>query len=278
MNILITGATGFFGRAFCRVIDKVSERVVVYSRDEAKQASMRQEQDSERMRWMIGDVRDLQRLTRAMRGIDVVVHAAALKRIEVGQYNPDEMVKTNVNGTMNVIEAAIANNVAKVVFLSTDKAYQPISPYGQSKALAESIILNANNITGKDATRFAAVRYGNVAGSTGSVIPIWKWRRDRGERGIITDPDCTRFWMRKEQAVAMVYSTILSMKGGELVIPDLAAYRLGDLAEAMGVETDDVGLPAHEKKHESMDEERCSATARRMTVEELRVELGEIYG
>lgn len=280
MNILITGGTGFFGRAFCEAIERVSERVVVYSRDEVKQAQMRLDQDgsplSEKMRWMIGDVRDLQRLTRAMRGIDVVVHAAALKRIEVGAYNPDEMVKTNVIGTMNVIEAAISNNVKKVVFLSSDKAFQPISPYGQSKALAESMILNANNITGKDATRFAAVRYGNVAGSTGSVIPLWRRQKERGAKVAITDPECTRFWMSQGHAVDMVYGTIKSMRGGELNIPTLPAYRLGDLAEAMGMDYFVSGLPAHEKLHESMDDKRCSADAKRMSVIELKARLEEV--
>lgn len=276
MNILVTGGTGFFGRAFCRYVESVSKRVVVYSRDEAKQAEMRDHQNGDRMRWMIGDVRDLKRLTRAMRGIDVVVHAAALKRIEVGQYNPDEMVKTNVIGTMNVIDAAITNNVQKVVFLSSDKAFQPISPYGQSKALAESLILQANNITGKDATRFAAVRYGNVAFSTGSVIPRWRRMLQTNIAVPVTDPDATRFWMTLGHAVDIVYDTIVSMSGGELNIPDLPAYRVGDLAVAMGAVPIVTGLPAHEKLHESMDDARCSANARRMTVDELKFALTQL--
>jgi UDP-N-acetylglucosamine 4,6-dehydratase len=276
VNILVTGGSGFFGRAFCRAMDSHADRIVVYSRDEVKQAAMRQEQDTDKMRWMIGDVRDLQRLTRAMRGIDVVVHAAALKRIEVGHYNPDEMVKTNVLGTMNVIEAAIASFVSKVVFLSSDKAYQPISTYGCTKALAEQLILNANNITGKASTRFAAVRYGNVANSTGSVIPTWKQRRELGLKCIITDPECTRFWMTADQAVQLVMETITSMQGGELSIPSLPAYRLGDLAEAMGVETIVVGLPDHEKLHESMQDGKCSADTWRMTVDELKFALEEL--
>lgn len=269
MNILVTGGTGYFGRAFCASVTELSGRVVVYSRDEAKQAAMRDQQDSTKMRWMIGDVRDLQRLTRAMRSIDVVVHAAALKRIEVGAYNPDEMVKTNIIGTMNVIEAAITNNVQKVVFLSSDKAYQPISPYGQSKALAESLILNANNISG-GGTRFSAVRYGNVSGSTGSVIPRWRDVISKGIHVPVTNPDCTRFWMTIDQAVKLVTETIETMQGGELNIPDLPAYRLGDLSLAMQAEGHYVlGLPKFEKMHESMDETRCSKDARRMTVEEI---------
>ena len=275
MNILITGGTGFFGRAFASFLLEhgLAEKVVIYSRDEVKQAQMRQSMPQYEMRWMIGDVRDLQRLTRAMYGIDVVVHAAALKRIEVGAYNPDEMVKTNINGTMNVIEAAIQNNVSKVVFLSSDKAYQPISPYGQSKALAESLILNANNITGKDGTRFAATRYGNVSGSTGSVIPTWRRQIERGENLVITDPLCTRFWMTAAEAVQLVWDTITGMTGGELNVPDLPAYMLGDLLVAMAgpaVGADVVGLPAHEKRHESMEDGKSSENARRMTIDELK--------
>jgi len=272
MNILITGGTGFFGRAFASFLleEGLAEKIVIFSRDEAKQAVMRQYMPHYGMRWQIGDVRDIQRLTRAMHEIDVVVHAAALKRIEVGAYNPDEMVKTNINGTMNVIEAAIMNGVAKVVFLSSDKAYQPISPYGQSKALAESLILNANNITGVSGTRFAATRYGNVSNSTGSVIPTWRAQKARGEKVFITDPDCTRFWMTADEAVDLVWDTIVTMQGGELNVPELPAYRLGDLAEAMGVEAEVIGLPAHEKKHESMQEGRSSEDAVRMTIDELR--------
>ena len=272
MNILITGGTGFFGRAFSAFLLEhgIAEKVVVFSRDEAKQAVMRQTFPQYEMRWQIGDVRDLQRLNRAMHDIDVVVHAAALKRIEVGAYNPDEMVKTNIIGTMNVIEAAIMNGVSKVVFLSSDKAYQPISPYGQSKALAESLILNANNITGIQGTRFAATRYGNVTNSTGSVIPTWKALKARGEKMVITDPDCTRFWMTADEAVDLVWETIETLQGGELNVPVLPAYRLGDLAEAMGVETEVIGLPAHEKKHESMQDGCGSEDARRMSIEELR--------
>lgn len=277
MNILVTGGTGYFGRAFTNYHWLECERLVIYSRDEAKQAAMRDKYPFEEMRFMIGDVRDFQRLSRAMNGIDVVVHAAALKRIEVGHYNPDEMVKTNVIGTMNVIEAAMAAGVSKVVFLSSDKAYQPVSAYGQSKALAESLVLNANNISGIHGTRFAAVRYGNVANSTGSVIPRWRGMIAEGRTQVpVTDPDCTRFYMTARQAVDLVCETIESMTGGELAIPDLPAYRLGDLAEALGAEMYVSGLPAHEKKHESMDDSRCSESARRMTVEELRRELANV--
>lgn len=290
-NVLITGGSGSFGRAFVkRLLETahshvatdgefssfapVAERICIYSRGEHAQATMRAELgDDERLRWFIGDVRDQERLRRAMKGCDTVIHAAALKRIEVGQYNPSEMVRTNVEGAMNVIAAASKEAVEKIVALSSDKAYQPISPYGQTKALMEALFLAANREYGWP--KCSVTRYGNVAGSAGSVIPVW-----RAANGCVvpaTDLDCTRFWMTMDEAVNLVLDTALSMKGGELAIPILPAYRLGDLAEAMGVATKTMGLPAWEKKHESMSDTLCSATARRMTVEELRHALAEIH-
>jgi len=187
------------------------------------------------------------------------------------------MVKTNINGAINVIEAAkdafdpwSGQGVEKVIFLSSDKAFQPISPYGQSKALAESIFLAANNFTGRSGPRFAVTRYGNVWGSTGSVGPRWAQIMEDGETHVpITDPECTRFFMRMEEAVRLVLDTIRDMPRTP-AIPQLPAYRLGDLAAAMGAKTITVGLPPWEKMHESMDENNCSATARRMTIEELK--------
>ena len=276
MNILITGGTGYFGRAFAAWAESRCEKVVIYSRDEVKQWSIRQVNPSEKLRFMIGDVRDLPRLTRAMYGIDYVVHAAALKRIEVGHYNPDEMVKTNVIGTMNVIDAAIQNNVSRVVTLSSDKAFSPVSTYGCTKALAEQLTLNANNITGQQGPTFAVTRYGNVAGSTGSVIPAWRNQHARGQKVTITDPECTRFWMSRREAVDLVWATIMGGVRTRLAIPTLPAFRLGDLAEAMGVESTVVGLPAHEKLHESMQEGQSSEFARRMSVEEIKERLEEL--
>ena len=274
-SILITGGSGSFGQAFVADLLAASKypRIIIYSRDELKQAFMMDRFDDGRMRFFIGDVRDVTRLTRAMQGVDIVVHAAALKRIEVGAYNPEEMVKTNVFGAMNVIEAATLACVKKVVFLSTDKAYQPISPYGQSKALAESLFLNANNQRAKGGPEFAVTRYGNVAGSAGSVIPKWLAADTIVP---VTDPECTRFWMSMNEAVSLVRRTISTMEGGELVIPVLPAFRLGDLAAAMGLHTRVIGLGEFEKLHESLKEGASSEHARRMTIPEIQDRLAQL--
>ena len=271
-NILVTGGSGSFGTAFVRkALERGATRVCVFSRGEHRQATMREEFDNdERIRWFIGDVRDRTRLTRAMEGIDLVIHAAALKRIEVGHYNPIEMVRTNVDGAINVIEAAQDAGVERVVAISSDKAYQPISAYGFSKAMAEALFLAANGTVGQYGPCFSVVRYGNVAGSAGSVIPLWRHCKEHRITPNGTDPDCTRFWMRMDQAVDLVMDTAGTMIGGELAIPTLPAYRLADLAEAMGVEPHWNGLPTWEKKHECMGPGNCSDTARRMTVEELK--------
>ena len=195
-----------------------------------------------RFRAFVGDVRDKDRLRRAMESVEVVVHAAALKRIEVGHYNPTEMVKTNIGGAINVIEAAHDAGVKKVVALSTDKAFQPISPYGHSKALAESIFLAANNTRGNKGPRFAVTRYGNVWGSRGSVVPKWQSLLALGSREIpITDPECTRFYMRMDEAIALVERTIETMPT-TIAIPRLPAYRLGDIPIALGIRPNRHGL------------------------------------
>lgn len=273
-SVLVTGGSGFFGRGFVRAcLERGVERVCIFSRGEYAQALMRQEfNDDSRLRFFIGDVRDKERLERAMHGIDVVVHAAALKRIEVGNYAPDEMVKTNVMGALNVIDAAAACGVQNVVALSTDKAWQPISPYGQSKALAETAFLNANQMFGSGGPAFSVVRYGNVWRSTGSIVPMWESKIRDGQRVVrVTDPDCTRFFMRLDQAVSLVMSSIGKRS---LVIPDwLPAYRIGDLAEVMGLKTEVTGLPEWEKKHEGMKDGLTSDIARRMSADELAEEL-----
>ncbi len=273
-SVLITGGTGTFGRRFVEtVLEKTEcERICIYSRGEHKQAEMSDNYRTGRLRFFIGDVRDRDRLRRAFEGVDVVVHAAALKRIEVGYYNPTEMIRTNVDGSLNVVEAAQDAGVRKVVLVSSDKAYQPVSPYGQTKALAESLFLAANHTVNKDkGPKFSVVRYGNVWKSAGSVVPKWQALRASGAESVpVTDPDCTRFFMTLDEAVQLVLDTIKTMQGGELNVPTLPAYRIGELAEAMGLNMTITGLPHWEKKHENMDNAKCSRDARRMSVEELR--------
>jgi len=249
------------------------ERVCIYSRGEHAQFLMREGfGNNPALRFFIGDVRDVGRLERAMHGIDLVIHAAALKRIEVGEYDSGEMIKTNVEGAVNVIEAAMRAGVGKVVALSTDKACEPVNLYGASKLAAEKLFLAANNSAGHLGPKFAVTRYGNVAGSTGSVIPIWRRALERGLPITMTHPDATRFWMTGAEAVDLVLRTAADMQGGELVIPDLPAYRLEDLALAMGpfAGLHIAGLGAGEKLHEAMRPGQTSDKARRMTVEELR--------
>lgn len=281
-SVLITGGSGAFGTAFARHLLRISNcipnRIAIYSRSEHRQAEMARElspldlppPNQSRLRYFIGDVRDRDRLRRAMEGIEVVIHAAALKRIEVGAYNPLEVKKTNIDGAANVIEAATDAGVSRVVALSTDKAFEPISPYGTSKAFAESLFLAANNTRGWHGPSFSIVRYGNVWNSTGSVVPTWRALLQDRDTVPVTDPECTRFFMTMQQAVDLVFDTAMHSIGGETIIPDLPAYRLGDLAEAMGAKMDVRGLPAFEKLHESMGPGNSSDKARRMSVAELR--------
>lgn len=270
MRILITGGAGFFGQHMARRLIDRGDTVCIFGRDEVKQAKMRSAfQDHENLRWFVGDIRDKSRLNRAVQGCQVVIHAAALKRIEVGAYCPDEMAKTNVLGSMNVIEACQSAGVEVAVALSSDKAYQPISPYGQTKALMESLFLSANNMYGLEGPKYVVTRYGNVFGSTGSVIPIWREQLNRGDTVTVTDPECTRFFMTINQAVDLVLDALMKTPS-RVLIPSLPACRLGDVATAMGAKMKITGLPDWEKKHESMGENNSSDTATRMTVDELR--------
>lgn len=277
-SVLITGGTGSFGQAFARLAcDLGFERICILSRGEHKQAEMRARLANDgRLRFFIGDVRDRDRLRRAFEGVELVVHAAALKRVEVCEYDPIEVARTNVLGAVNVIEASMDAGVRRVVALSTDKAVQPVNAYGASKLLAERLFLAANNARGQGGPIFAVTRYGNIAGSNGSVIPLWREAKACGIQPRMTDPDCTRFWMTLRQACDLVMSTAMVMRGGELAIPDLPAYRLGDLAEAMGVRPTVIGLGSHEKKHETMDGLTTSADARRMAVPELKEALAAL--
>lgn len=275
---LITGATGFFGRGCIReLLRRGAKRICVYSRDEYKQAQVRAEfADDERLRFMIGDVRDVARLRRAMEGVSVVLHAAALKRVEVCEYDPGEVIKTNVLGAVNVVDAATDARVQRIVALSTDKACDPVNAYGASKLLAEKHFIAANNGRGKYGPLCAVTRYGNVWNSTGSVVPRWREILKTSDAVPVTDPDCTRFFMTQDQAVDLVLNTVEKMRGGELVIPDLPAYRLGDLAEAMGAKMSITGLGEREKKHESMRTGMSSDLAPRMSVAELRRQLAKL--
>jgi len=281
-SVLITGGSGAFGTACARRLLLTGKdgptRIAVFSRGEHRQAEMTRAlaplDPKERLRFFIGDVRDRDRLRRAMEDIQVVIHAAALKRIEVGWYNPMEVKRTNIDGAANVIEAAHDAGVSRLVALSSDKAFEPISPYGTSKAFAEALFLAANNARGKYGPRFAIVRYGNVWASTGSVVPTWRAILAGGSKTVpVTDPECTRFFMTMDEAVDLVLQTVESMSGGETVIPALPAYRLGDLAEAMGAKMEILGLPAWEKRHESMGAGNSSDKARRMSVAELKAAL-----
>lgn len=259
MRILITGGTGYFGRALIDYLTRTTTHTVCcLSRSESKQAELRRLYPT--VKFFLGDVRDRSRVRRALRDCSLVIHAAALKRIETGQYNPSEFVKTNVLGTQNVVEEAEDAGVDCVV-LSTDKAWAPVSPYGYSKALAESVAL---------ASGAAVVRYGNVAGSTGSVIPTWRRLAQEGKAVWVTDLECTRFWMTVNEAIELVLDTADSMPQG-IVIPDwLPAYRLGDLLIAMGIDYYEAGgLPPWEKKHEGMRDGLTSDMARRMSIGEL---------
>lgn len=277
-SILVTGGTGFFGRGFVRrALELGAERICIYSRGEYQQHLMREEFSGDtRLRFFIGDVRDRERLRRAMDGVELVVHAAALKRVEVGEYDSVEMARTNVYGAMNVITAAHEAGVAKAVALSTDKAFHPVNAYGATKLVAEKLFLAANNDRGAAGPIFAVTRYGNVAGSTGSVIPTWRAAKARGEVVSMRDPEATRFWMTLAEAVQLVVDTAESMRGGELAIPELPAYRLGDLAEAMGVSYAITGLNSGEKRHESMRADNSSDQASRLSVDELKEALHHV--
>ncbi len=256
-SILITGGTGSFGRAFVRRIlaDWKPKRLVVFSRDELKQYEMQQDFGSSAMRFFIGDVRDAQRLEQAMRGVDMVVHAAALKQVPAAEYNPMECVKTNVHGAENVIAAAIENEVEKVIALSTDKAANPINLYGATKLVSDKLFVAANNVAGGRKTRFSVVRYGNVVGSRGSVVPFFKKLISEGAKELpVTDPRMTRFWITLPQGVEFVTQSMRRMHGGEIFVPKIPSAKILDLAESMapGMPTRVIGIRPGEKLHEVM--------------------------
>ncbi|WP_137938066.1 UDP-N-acetylglucosamine 4,6-dehydratase (inverting) [Chitinivorax sp. B] len=256
-SILITGGTGSFGRKFIRTLlaRHQPRRVVVFSRDELKQYEMQAEFNQPCMRFFLGDVRDGERLRQAMRGIDYVVHAAALKQVPAAEYNPTECIRTNVWGAENLINAAIESGVEKVIALSTDKAASPINLYGATKLLSDKLFVAANNIAGGHVTRFAVVRYGNVVGSRGSVVPLFrKLVQDNAPDLPITDVRMTRFWITLQQGVDFVLKNFARMHGGELFVPKIPSIRIVDLAQAMapGKSHRVIGIRPGEKLHEMM--------------------------
>lgn len=254
--ILITGGTGSFGKKFTEIVLKEHDpkAIRIFSRGEFLQLQMRQQfNDDPRLRFFIGDVRDRDRLYRAMDGVDIVVHAAALKQVPACEYNPIEAVKTNIDGAINVINAAIDNEVEKVIAISTDKAVYPVNLYGATKLVAEKLFVQGNAYTGKHRTRFSVVRYGNVVGSRGSVIPLFLEQRRTGKI-TITDERMTRFWITLEQGVRFVISCIERMKGGEIFVPKIPSMRIVDLADviAPGAERKIIGIRPGEKIHECL--------------------------
>lgn len=258
-SFLITGGTGSFGKKFVETLflrQPDIRRVVIYSRDELKQFEMAQNYPSSQfpnLRFFIGDVRDHDRLRLAMEGIDTVIHAAALKQVPTAEYNPFECIKTNVIGAQNVIEAAMATGVKDVVALSTDKAAAPINLYGASKLCSDKLFIAANNIRGHRDLKFSVVRYGNVMGSRGSVIPFFLERRKSGVLPI-TDPSMTRFNISLEEGVAMVFFALENALGGEIFVPKIPSYRITDVAEAIGPDCEYpvIGIRPGEKLHEEM--------------------------
>lgn len=267
-SILVTGGTGSFGKKFIRTLFQryQPKRVVVFSRDELKQFEMQQNFPDIAMRFFIGDVRDRERLIQAMRGIDYVVHAAALKQVPAAEYNPTECIKTNIHGAENVIFAAMENGVQRVIALSTDKAANPINLYGATKLVSDKLFVAANNISGGHVTRFAVVRYGNVAGSRGSVVPFFRKLVAEGATELpITDARMTRFWITLQQGVDFVIANFARMQGGEIFIPKIPSSTVTDLAAAMAphLPTRIIGIRPGEKLHEIM----CPKDDSHLTVE-----------
>jgi UDP-N-acetylglucosamine 4,6-dehydratase/5-epimerase len=266
-TILLTGGTGSFGNAFVSRIVKIWPDAVVrvYSRDELKQSEMHARYDTRQLRFLIGDIRDRSRMTRAAKGADIIVHAAAMKQVSACEYNPFEAVRTNVLGAQHVVDAAIDAGVAKVVGLSTDKAVNPVNLYGATKLCAEKIIVQGNAYAAQSATRLSCVRYGNVVGSRGSVVPVFREQLAQG-RLTITDERMTRFWISLSQAVDLVLYALEHMTGGEVFIPKIPSMKVVDLAEAMapGLPREVIGIRPGEKLHEILltsDESRHSIDA-----------------
>ena len=271
-SILITGGTGSFGKKFTeRILSEYDpKKIIIYSRDEFKQDVMKKEflvkfpNKVDRLRFFIGDIRDKDRLYRAFNGIDYVIHAAAMKQVPACEYNPFEAIKTNINGAQNIVDAAIDCNVKKVVALSTDKAVNPINLYGGTKLVSDKLFISGNAYAGEKGTVFSVVRYGNVAGSRGSVIPFFEGLIEAGKRELpITDFEMTRFWITLDQGVDLVFKALKESKGGETYISKIPSFKITDLAKAMldNVDLKEVGIREGEKLHEVMITKDDSRTA-----------------
>ncbi len=267
-NILITGGTGSFGKKFTKMIlEKYKpNKIIIFSRDELKQYEMSQDYNDKCMRYFIGDVRDANRLKKAMNDVDYVIHAAALKHVPIAEYNPMECIKTNIDGAQNVIDAAIDNRVKKVIALSTDKAANPVNLYGATKLVSDKLFVAANNLVGKRDISFSVVRYGNVLGSRGSVVPYFEKLLKNGAESLpITDEKMTRFMITLEQGVNFVLKNFERMKGGEIFVPKIPSMKIVDLAKAMApnLPHEIVGIRPGEKLHEIM----CPSDDSHLTIE-----------
>ena len=256
-TILITGGTGSFGKKYTETLLNryKPKKIIIFSRDELKQFEMQQVYNAECMRYFIGDVRDKERLLQACKGVDYIIHAAAMKQVPAAEYNPTECIKTNIDGAENVIRAAIDNGVKKVIALSTDKAANPVNLYGATKLCSDKLFVAANNMVGGEVPRFAVVRYGNVVGSRGSVVPFFRKLLDEGAESLpITDMRMTRFWITLQQGVDFVIKNFSRMKGGEIFVPKIPSVKMTDLAEAIkpGIGVHEIGIRPGEKLHEKM--------------------------
>jgi len=267
-TVLVTGGTGSFGKQFCaEALGFNPKKLIIFSRDELKQYEMAQDPkfaDHPEVRFFIGDVRDSDRLEMAFRNVDVVVHAAAMKHISAAEYNPFECIRTNVYGAENIVQAALRTQVKKVIALSTDKAVNPVNLYGASKLASDRILLAARALSGSGGPQFSVVRYGNVVGSRGSVVPFFQKLIDEGADSLpITDPRMTRFWITLQQGVNFVFSSLANMHGGEIFIPKIPSMKVLDLAAAMapGGATHVIGIRAGEKLHEAMIDEHEARSA-----------------
>ena len=256
-NILITGGTGSFGKKYTEILlqNYSPNKIIIYSRDELKQYEMAQKYNNKCMRYFIGDVRDKERLNKAMDGVDIVIHAAALKHVPIAEYNPMECIKTNINGASNVIDTAIENGVKKIIALSTDKASAPINLYGATKLASDKLFVAANNLVGTKETRFSVVRYGNVIGSRGSVVPFFQKLIQEGVKELpITNFEMTRFLITLEEGVKFVLKNFERMHGGEIFVPKIPSMKMIDLAKALceKCELKEIGIRPGEKMHEVM--------------------------